>query len=28
VEVAVADNDDENTDPQTSTFDFGPKGSA
>jgi hypothetical protein len=27
LEVAIADNDDEGTDPQTSTFDFGPKGS-
>jgi hypothetical protein len=28
VEVVVADNDDEGTAPQASTFDFGPKGSA
>jgi hypothetical protein len=27
VEVAVADDDDEGTEPQTTTFDFGPKGS-
>jgi hypothetical protein len=27
LEVVVADNDDENTDPQSFTFDFGPKGS-
>ena len=26
VEVQIADNDDDNPDPQTSTFDFGPKG--